>query len=170
MLDNSNNTIILCEEFAPNGKSFYLWQNKTIEWNNYELYVSIDLSSCIKSTENIISIGSDIGVYTGANKWHIYYTPTTRQIGMHSISNTSLIFRHILEDSANVTIIINKDGIYINNQLVTDMCNNIASFNEYCSNNAINIGSLEGNNRSNATYKLVCLKSYKKRRDVLCSF
>lgn len=71
LLVNDIPEIILCENFYPNKKPFYLWQDKPIDWDKYELYINIDISMTpSRPTQKILVVSSatDIGTYYGGWK------------------------------------------------------------------------------------------------------
>ena len=73
MNDNvGEDVIILCKNYSPNGQPFYLWQDKMIDWDNYELYINVDISNMTKQWQHILAISVDnVTTWTGT-KLHLY--------------------------------------------------------------------------------------------------
>lgn len=150
-------------DFAANGSKFE-WSNIAIDWNKQKLVAVIDLSTCVGTNEDILSVGQNISAWT-IGGWHFYYTKSDNRMksdylstgGAHPISddNTPVepgIVRIELSKAEGCTI----DGVSFNgfydSSVTGTWQSNTADFWALTS---VNIGSKEGANRSNAVIKYV---------------
>lgn len=156
------NVIVLCKDYSPNGEKFYLWKDKPINLNEYELYMNVDFANCNANVyENILSVGLNITQWGNGNL-HIYRKNNALLVACVDSGQMQLDFKLNLMLNE---IVINKDGVFINNIAQNFDKNNsiyISVMNRLFSS-SISVGSQEGINRSNATYHLVCLRKYVKR-------
>lgn len=162
LMNNNSGEIILCKNYFPEEKPFYLLQDKMIDWDNYELYLNVDLSNHVKSGwSNILSIGGKITVWSEQAKFHVYYDGDRNTIRLQIVYGGSNVYReYTLSNTNEVTIVINKTGMYLNNELkvLSDL-----RVNEYFRTNPISIGSQEGKYKGIARYNLVSLRKYVER-------
>ena len=150
-------------DFAANGSQFE-WSNIAIDWNKQKLVAVIDLSSCTGKNENILSVGQNISDwYIGG--WHFYYTKSDNRMKSdylttgraHPISddNTPVepgIVRIELSKAEGCTIDgVSFNGFYDSNVTGTWQSNTA----DFWALTSVNIGSKEGNGRSNAVIKYV---------------
>ena len=150
-------------DFAANGSKFE-WSNIAIDWNKQKLVAVIDLSTCVGTNEDILSVGQNISDWN-IGGWHFYYTKSENRMksdylttgGAHPISddNTPVepgIVRIELSKAEGCTI----DGVSFNgfydSSVTGTWQSNTADFWALTS---VNIGSKEGNGRSNAVIKYV---------------
>ena len=150
-------------DFAANGSKFE-WSNIAIDWNKQKLVAVIDLSTCVGTNEDILSVGQNISAWQ-IGGWHFYYTKSDNRMksdylttgGAHPISddNTPVepgIVRIELSKAEGCTI----DGVSFNgfydSSVTGTWQSNTADFWALTS---VNIGSKEGNGRSNAVIKYV---------------
>lgn len=150
-------------DFAANGSKFE-WSNIAINWNKQKLVAVIDLSTCVGENEDILSVGQNISDWN-IGGWHFYYTKSKNRMksdylttgGAHPISddNTPVepgIVRIELSKAEGCTI----DGVSFNgfydSSVTGTWQSNTADFWALTS---VNIGSKEGNGRSNAVIKYV---------------
>ena len=150
-------------DFAANGSKFE-WSNIAIDWNKQKLVAVIDLSTCVGTNEDILSVGQNISAWQ-IGGWHFYYTKSENRMksdylttgGAHPISddNTPVepgIVRIELSKAEGCTI----DGVSFNgfydSSVTGTWQSNTADFWALTS---VNIGSKEGANRSNAVIKYV---------------
>ena len=150
-------------DFAANGSKFE-WSNIAIDWNKQKLVAVIDLSTCVGENEDILSVGQNISDWN-IGGWHFYYTKSKNRMksdylttgGAHPISddNTPVepgIVRIELSKAEGCTI----DGVSFNgfydSSVTGTWQSNTADFWALTS---VNIGSKEGNGRSNAVIKYV---------------
>jgi len=162
----NDDEIILCENFYPNKKPFYLWQDKPIDWDKYELYINIDISMTPSRQMQkilVISSATDIGTYYGGRKIHLYYT-TNNIFNIQLVNNTDAPGYSYSLSSCNkqkLQIIINKKGIYLEEKLIVSIMDKYFKFiieSLKTSNNTI--GYL-GDNM--CIYHKVSLRKYRER-------
>ncbi len=151
------------KNYAANGSKFE-WSNIAIDWNKQKLVAVIDLSTCVGTNEDILSVGQNISAWQ-IGGWHFYYTKSENRMksdylttgGAHPISddNTPVepgIVRIELSKAEGCTI----DGVSFNgfydSSVTGTWQSNTADFWALTS---VNIGSKEGANRSNAVIKYV---------------
>ncbi len=150
-------------DFAANGSKFE-WSNIAIDWNKQKLVAVIDLSTCVGKNEDILSVGQNISAWN-IGGWHFYYTKSDNRMksdylttgGAHPISDANTpvepgIVRIELSKAEGCTI----DGVSFNgfydSSVTGTWQSNTADFWALTS---VNIGSKEGNGRSNAVIKYV---------------
>ena len=150
-------------DFAANGSKFE-WSNIAIDWNKQKLVAVIDLSTCVGENEDILSVGQNISAWK-IGGWHFYYTKSDNRMksdylttgGAHPISDANTpvepgIVRIELSKAEGCTI----DGVSFNgfydSSVTGTWQSNTADFWALTS---VNIGSKEGNGRSNAVIKYV---------------
>ena len=150
-------------DFAANGSKFE-WSNIAIDWNKQKLVAVIDLSTCVGTNEDILSVGQNISAWN-IGGWHFYYTKSENRMksdylttgGAHPISDAKTtvepgIVRIELSKAEGCTI----DGVSFNgfydSSVTGTWQSNTADFWALTS---VNIGSKEGNGRSNAVIKYV---------------
>ena len=150
-------------DFAANGSKFE-WSNIAIDWNKQKLVAVIDLSTCVGTNEDILSVGQNISAWQ-IGGWHFYYTKSDNRMksdylttgGAHPISDAKTtvepgIVRIELSKAEGCTI----DGVSFNgfydSSVTGTWQSNTADFWALTS---VNIGSKEGANRSNAVIKYV---------------
>lgn len=133
---------VLKDAYSPAGASFT--NTVGIDWNTQEVYVTMDLSTCTGTNENILSIGNAINTWTSTNCVHFYYTKNnTTMIADANGANRSL---EATVPASTVTIKLNSNGLYINDTLYDNT--NLKSPTNI---ETIQIGSAEGATRSNAS-------------------
>ena len=150
-------------DFAANGSKFE-WSNIAIDWNKQKLVAVIDLSTCVGENEDILSVGQNISDWN-IGGWHFYYTKSKNRMksdylttgGAHPISddNTPVepgIVRIELSKAEGCTIDgVSFNGFYDSNVTGTWQSNTA----DFWALTSVNIGSKEGNGRSNAVIKYV---------------
>ena len=150
-------------DFAANGSKFE-WSNIAIDWNKQKLVAVIDLSTCVGTNEDILSVGQNISAWN-IGGWHFYYTKSDNRMksdylttgGAHPISddNTPVepgIVRIELSKAEGCTINgVSFNGFYDSNVTGTWQSNTA----DFWALTSVNIGSKEGANRSNAVIKYV---------------
>ena len=150
-------------DFAANGSKFE-WSNIAIDWNKQKLVAVIDLSTCVGTNEDILSVGQNISAWQ-IGGWHFYYTKSENRMksdylttgGAHPISDDKTtvepgIVRIELSKAEGCTI----DGVSFNgfyNSSVTGTWQ--SNTEDFWNLTSVNIGSKEGANRSNAVIKYV---------------
>ena len=150
-------------DFAANGSKFE-WSNIAIDWNKQKLVAVIDLSTCVGTNEDILSVGQNISAWN-IGGWHFYYTKSDNRMksdylttgGAHPISDAKTtvepgIVRIELSKAEGCTI----DGVSFNGFYDSSVTGTWQSNTEdFWNLTSVNIGSKEGANRSNAVIKYV---------------
>ncbi|WP_417097948.1 calycin-like domain-containing protein [Leyella stercorea] len=151
------------KDFAAKGSKFE-WSNIAIDWNKQKLVAVIDLSSCKGTSENILSVGQNIGSWS-IGGWHFYYTVASKKMksdylatgGAHPVSDPKTgvepcTVRIELSKAEGCTI----DGVSYNALYDSSITGTWQSNTEdFWNLTSVNIGSKEGANRSNAVIKYV---------------
>ena len=151
------------KDFAANGSKFE-WSNIAIDWNKQKLVAVIDLSSCKGTSENILSVGQNIGSWS-IGGWHFYYTVSSKKMksdylatgGAHPVSDPKTgvepdTVRIELSKAEGCTINgVSYNALYDSNVTGTWQSNT----EDFWNLTSVNIGSKEGANRSNAVIKYV---------------
>lgn len=151
------------KNYAANGSKFE-WSNIAINWNKQKLVAVIDLSSCTGTSENILSVGQNIGSWS-IGGWHFYYTVALKKMksdylatdGAHPVSDPKTdvepgTVRIELSKAEGCTI----DGVSYNALYDSSVTGTWQSNTEdFWNLTSVNIGSKEGANRSNAVIKYV---------------
>ena len=151
------------KDFAAKGSKFE-WSNIAIDWNKQKLVAVIDLSSCKGTSENILSVGQNIGDWK-IGGWHFYYTVASKKMksdylatgGAHPVSDPKTgvepgTVRIELSKAEGCTI----DGVSYNALYDSNVTGTWQSNTEdFWKLTSVNIGSKEGLNRSNAVIKYV---------------
>ena len=151
------------KDFAAKGSKFE-WSNIAINWNKQKLVAVIDLSSCTGTSENILSVGQNIGSWS-IGGWHFYYTVASKKMksdylatgGAHPVSDPKTgvepgTVRIELSKAEGCTI----DGVSYNALYDSSVTGTWQSNTEdFWNLTSVNIGSKEGTNRSNAVIKYV---------------
>ena len=151
------------KNYAANGSKFE-WSNIAINWNKQKLVAVIDLSSCTGTSENILSVGQNIGSWS-IGGWHFYYTVASKKMksdylatdGAHPVSDPKTgvepgTVRIELSKAEGCTIAgVSYNALYDSNVTGTWQSNT----EDFWNLTSVNIGSKEGANRSNAVIKYV---------------
>ena len=151
------------KNYAANGSKFE-WSNIAINWNKQKLVAVIDLSSCTGTSENILSVGQNIGSWS-IGGWHFYYTVASKKMksdylatdGAHPVSDPKTgvepgTVRIELSKAEGCTIDdVSYNALYDSNVTGTWQSNT----EDFWNLTSVNIGSKEGANRSNAVIKYV---------------
>ena len=151
------------KNYAANGSKFE-WSNIAINWNKQKLVAVIDLSSCTGTSENILSVGQNIGSWS-IGGWHFYYTVASKKMksdylatdGAHPVSDPKTgvepgTVRIELSKAEGCTI----DGVSYNALYDSSVTGTWQSNTEdFWNLTSVNIGSKEGANRSKAVIKYV---------------
>lgn len=151
------------KNYAANGSKFE-WSNIAINWNKQKLVAVIDLSSCTGTSENILSVGQNIGSWS-IGGWHFYYTVASKKMksdylatgGAHPVSDPKTGV-----EPGTVCIELSKaEGCTINGVSYNALYNSSvtgtwqSNTEDFWNLTSVNIGSKEGANRSNAVIKYV---------------
>ena len=138
-------TTFLYRNYAPNGESFSTTVDVDFESGDY-IEASIDLTNCVDSTENIISLGENIDVWAGSNKQHWYYTPSSKTMKIEGIATNSKVL-----SSNDLVIKWSNEGMFLNEEQIA-WANNVG---QLVVMETVEIGSVEGTTRSHATYNYI---------------
>ena len=146
----------LRRNFRPQGGK---WTDTVTDFNfNRGDYIEIkaNLSGCTGTNENVISIGDSItnwNQYTGG--YHAYYTRSSNSFEVNSLLSTGQEGRSYSypTDTSSVIMVINKDGFHVDGELIT-------SNSRIGELSTLQVGSAEGNTRSNATYEYIKVVKY----------
>ena len=145
---------VLWQDYSPNGASF----SKTMDFDisRQTITAKIDLSSCSSSTtyENILSIGTAISEWgqDGAYNIHLFYTKSSSSLQVDYLNgNTNSVRKDISGVSGDITVVLSKDGLSVNGTTYATATDMSGLFEE----TSVQIGSTQGNTRSNATYNEV---------------
>lgn len=135
------------------GKDFILYDDE-FDLSTEILEVSLDVSNCTNTNENIISAGSNIDSFWTGTNMHVYYTKSTNNLLFNLIYNGNKVDISKIMNTTNIIIKLQYDGIYVNDEKVTTTTASswITAFGEL---STIQIGSLEGSTRSNAKYNYI---------------
>lgn len=126
MINKQSDEIVLCENYTPTNIPIYLYKDKKIDWDNYELYINLNIEGNTFqdwTSALVISNYEDIRTWATPNdttaKLHIYYTREKIRI-QPVYRNTTIVYDNFLRNynTQNLEIVINKNGIYIENQII----------------------------------------------------
>ncbi len=158
-------TVVGTDGYAPAGSAF-TWTTD-IDWNTQKLVVAIDVSKCSTFNGNILSVGSQIDTWDKGAHFHFYYVPETKALKSNFLTNGQNVCR--VKESG---IVLDSDELLIEISKKTGLTVNGVDFNYYYGGTEqftdfetvyanlwaltnIQVGSQEGSNRSDATYKYV---------------
>lgn len=147
--DPSNETIIK-ENYKADGTGFTV--STPINWEKQKLVASIDVTSCTRDVEDLLSVGLDATSWS--ENFHIYYTVADKQLQAYYDGEGAEKTNSGKFDTENeVNIEIDKEtGVTVNGQNKVD-ANNMGLF---FTRTEIVIGSGEGSNQqSNALYNYI---------------
>ena len=139
--------IVVRDNYNPNGQAFS--NNLDINWNNQELYASMNLDSCNTSMQNVLSLGLNIGSWAG-NNIHFYYDKSNsgRMLVQCMIGGAAQNIE-LWNIYGQFTIAFNNEGLILNDTLYSK--DNYSSFGYIYDATAIQVGSTEGTGRSTAS-------------------
>ena len=170
LMNNNSGEIILCKNYFPGEQPFYLLQDKMIDWDNYELYMNIDLSNYTKNDwGGVMSLGADIISWEGnrsIGNLHVYYNGATKRIRFQSIItpwSSGQTSDFTLLDLDMIEVIINRNGMFLNGTFKHNNEHFQRIYNNF-KTTPISIGSQSGDYKGVAKYNLVCLRKYRERR------
>lgn len=164
---SKNDEIVLCENYSPNRQPFYLWQDKTIDWDKYELYINVDIMAITgMAWQQILTISStDITSWAGHGKLHLYGEAT--KIRIQPISGNNTVKDIILSNynKQKIQVIVNKNGVYLEEELVMPVKNSatLQTVMNMLKTSNVTIGSAIPHDLSVCTYNKVSLRKYVER-------
>jgi hypothetical protein len=146
----------LRRNFRPQGGK---WTDTVTDFNfNRGDYVEIkiDLTNCVSANENIISVGDSITNWSqSTGGYHVYYTASSNSFEVNSLIYTGQEGRSYSypANKNSVTVVVDKYGCHVDGELIVEnsRINDLSSFQ---------VGSAEGNTRSNATYEYIKVVKY----------
>lgn len=146
-----SNETMLKENYQADGTGFTL--TTPINWEKQKLVASIDVTSCTRAVEDILSVGLDATSW--AENFHIYYTNDNKLQAYYEGEGAEKTNSGKFDTENEVNIEIDKEtGVTVNGQNKVD-ANNMGLF---FTRTEIVIGSGEGSNQqSNALYKYIKL-------------
>lgn len=167
--DEEMNELLLSSEALPEATETFLrrnfrpqggkWTDTVSDFNfNRGDYIEakMDLSNCTSTNENVISIGDSItnwNQFTGG--YHAYYTPSSNSFEVNSLISTGQEGRAYSypTNRSSVIVVVDKYGCHVDGELIVEnsRINDLSSFQ---------VGSAEGNTRSNATYEYIKVVKY----------
>lgn len=155
---------LLRENYSPNGEK---WSDSVsgVNWEaNEPIVASIDLTNCTGSKENIFSVCEDVSLWKTVGI-HLYYTASTKELIINyvdSYGGNGYYANTLTLTDNNLLLAFTNEGVKVNGKLVplpthgTDNTSYpIDIINKVCALETVQIGSSEGNSRSNATYECV---------------
>lgn len=146
-------TTILRENYTPSGASWT--DTTTLNFSNGDyVEASIDLSTCTEDDEGVLSVGDTIANWaqtTGG--YHLYYTQDTRVLEINSLVAGDNTRTNVTLTNTTVVIKINSEGLYVDGTLK-------ATNAQLINHTSTQIGSVEGNTRSKATYNYIKVVTY----------
>ena len=165
--------------YQPGGSKFMLSSDGTeagkelaINWQAQAVRAIINLDGCTGNNENLLSIGNSIHQWHESAPYynlHFYYTKSKSQLIIDLKDSSSDFeasdkndgkFEKTLKDISGVLYIeINQDGLYINGQKNNDF--DAAKLKDILALSNIQVGSMQGNVQSHATYQKVELTTVK---------
>lgn len=147
--------IILKENYSPNGSAFS--NTADINWENQELYVSMNLDSCSSGMQNVLSLGLNIASWAG-NNIHFYYDKNNsgRMLVQCMIGGAAQNIE-LWNAYGDFTVKFNSDGLTINNTLYRT--EDYSSYTPILASNTVQVGSTEGTGRSTASNYYIAIRS-----------
>ena len=135
------------------GQPFTLYDGD-LDLNNQTVFADITLDDSI-ATQNVLSVGLDISQWVSATgKIHCYYpkslTDSTREMEFDFGHEKS----YVTITNNKFKMALNANGVYVNGAKVDDISQS-GIFTDLVAQKTAQIGSLQGNVRSKATYNTV---------------
>lgn len=146
-------TTILRENYTPSGASWT--DTATLNFSNGDyVEASIDLSTCTEANECILSVGDTIADWVqSTGGYHLYYTQDTQGLEINSLIAGDNIRTSITLTGTTIIVKISSAGIYVDGTLR-------ATNAQLVNHTSTQIGSVEGNTRSKATYNYIKVVTY----------
>ena len=144
------------------GQPFTIY-NGALDFDNQTVFADITLDNT-SSNQNILSIGLGISAWGGGTnaKLHCYYplslTDSTKQMEIDLNSSVATKISVTITNN-KLKMALNANGIYVNGTKVDFSATPqaVADFASLVAQKTAQIGSLEGNKRSNATYNEISI-------------
>lgn len=116
------------ETFTGDGKSRFISSTSLSSLNLTDgdvLEAHLNLTPCTSNLENVFSIGTKIGDWSGADVYnlHIYYTPSTKILWLRGCFNSTQNPDYtneeiVINNPTDVVFKLTKDGFYVNNVMM----------------------------------------------------
>lgn len=116
------------ETFTGNGTNHFISSTSLSKLNLTDgdvLEAHLDLTPCTSILENVFSIGTKIGEWSGTGVYnlHIFYTPSTKILLLRGCFNNATDKNYtsekiILNNPTDVVFKLTKDGFYVNNVMM----------------------------------------------------
>lgn len=143
--------------YAPAKDKFFTETN--IDFSSQVVEATLDLSTCTGTNENELSIGDDISVFNSKDHYnlHFYYTKNGQlevdYLANSVAGNVNITSQRLSVDASSPVVIklSGANGLSVNGSAVNGLGQTTLS--GLLALSKISIGSTEGKNRSNATYK-----------------
>lgn len=150
---SSATTTVLRENYSPAGASWTDTVALNFTKGDY-IETSIDLSGCTEEYENILSVGDSIATWgQSIGGFHLYYTPSTKELEIDSLVAENNTRTTITLTSTTVVIKISALGVYVDGAYKSSNA-------QIVSHTSTQIGSVEGETRSNAYYEYIKVVKY----------
>lgn len=146
------NTTVLAENFSANGEKFEYTVNDIDFAAGDYIEVSMDVSNCVNTNENVLSIGEGIDTYNAGKKLHFYYTANDKWLRCVNRTVGANQQFGCCSTTGTVKITVKNDGMYVDDVLKESFAQYDATVNSLTS---LSIGSTEGTTRSNAYYHYI---------------
>ena len=142
---------IFAENYKPRGATF---EYNLPEYNPEDIHIlaSINISTCldVNNGENILSIGRILTDCFDDATAHFYYIKSSNTL---RIDLDNGVLKTIANVSNPINIELNKKGLFVNDEPIPNSGGRYVD--KILKLTSLNIGSCEGDNRSNATYNYI---------------
>lgn len=135
------------------GQPFTLYDG-ALDLNNQTVFADIILDDS-KTFQNVLSIGKRISGWNGSvgTRLHCYYPKSFRQLQI-DLTDIAEVRVFVTLTSNELKMALNANGVYVNGTKVDNLSES-EKFTSLVAQKTAQIGSLEGNTRSEATYNEV---------------
>ena len=152
---NAIGRIILRANYTPGGASFS--NNIDSTWSTQKLVVTCNLDTCTNDNgENIISIGQNIGSWSGNNA-HFYYYPSTKRMLIQCMQGGAATNIELFNMTGEMTVEFSSEGLTVNKKHYA--ASGYPTFANIAALTTTQVGSTEGSGRSNASNYSVMVKN-----------
>ena len=152
---NAIGRIILRANYTPGGASFS--NNIDSTWATQKLVVTCNLDTCTNDNgENVISIGQNIGSWSG-NNVHFYYYPTTKRMLIQCMQGGAATNIELFNMTGEMTVEFSSEGLTVNKKHYA--ASGYPTFANIAALTTTQVGSTEGSGRSNASNYSIMVKN-----------
>ena len=138
------------------GQPFTLYDGD-LDLNNQTVFADITLDDSV-TLQNVLSIGLEIDKWQGSKKIHCYYpkvlNPTTKQLETSIPIPEGSVRENTTIANNKLKMALNANGVYVNGTKLNDISES-QHFTSLVAQKTAQIGSVQGNTRSKATYNEV---------------